>query len=389
MLSGKNILIGITGGISAYKVPLLVRKIIKAGGNVKCILTNSAKEFVTEKTLSTLTGNPVYCETFTDFSSIEHIEITRWADSFVIVPATANTIGKMSNGIADNLLTSSFLAFSNPVAVAPAMNVNMWNHSILQDNIKKLISNDIDIIMPQSGDLACGDTGMGRMSDIDIIFRWIVKSVTPQYLKGKKVIVTAGPTKEFLDPVRYIGNMSSGKMGLELALSAWQSGAEVTLISGADVSVPIPDGIKIQKVTSAKNMFEAVKKYFNKCDIFISNAAIADITPLKIETNKIKKTKIGDSIKVKKTPDILAWAGKNKKKQTILGFALETENKEENAKSKLLNKNCDYIALNSATAISSKKNSVTLFNRNGILKKIPETDKSLLSAELLSGLFNN
>lgn len=392
MLSGKNILLGISGGIAAYKIPSLIRLICKENGQVKCILTDSSTRFVTRETLFALAANTVYDNLFASQNSIDHIELARWADIFVIAPATANTIGKMTHGIADNLLSTACLSYKGQLLIAPAMNAAMWEHAAVQENISVLRKRGILICGPESGELACGENGSGRMAEPATILEWIVRAASGHFLRGKKVLVTAGPTREPIDSVRYISNASSGKMGYALALSAWHFKADVTLISGPAQLICIPAIRKID-VKTAEEMFRAVKKEFASCDIFISNAAVSDIRCKAAENKKIKKKDFGGSIEIEQTPDILKWAGKNKKRRTIIGFALETESEEENARLKLEQKFCDYLAVNNpartSSGIGGDYNEVVLFSRKGERAEFSNRQKRILSRDLLTHIFQS
>ncbi|HLO91727.1 MAG TPA: bifunctional phosphopantothenoylcysteine decarboxylase/phosphopantothenate--cysteine ligase CoaBC [Lentimicrobium sp.] len=350
MIRGKNILLGISGSIAAFKAPLLVRLLKKEGANVKVVMTPSAVDFVTPLTLSTLSQQPVLLEPYNkvDGSWHSHVEWGRWADLFVIAPASANTLGKMANGIADNLLTTCYLSAKCPVFFAPAMDLDMFKHPTTSKNIRILQSFGNKVIEPQTGELASGLTGAGRMEEPEVILQ-IIKDYfnKKNELEGKKVLISAGPTFEAIDPVRYIGNHSSGLMGYALAEEAVKRGASVTLVSGpVNISIVEPS-MEIIKVTSAAEMMTACINAASDSNIIIMAAAVADYTPEEPSKEKIKKTDtLG--LKLKQTGDILASLGKNKVDgQYLAGFALETENEKENALKKLHNKNLDMIVLNS------------------------------------------
>lgn len=350
MLKGKNILIGITGSIAAYKTPLLVRLLIKEGANVKVVMTQCATDFVTPLTLSTLSQQPILIEPYNkvDGSWHSHVEWGRWADLFIIAPASANTLAKMANGIADNLLTTCYLAAKCQVFFAPAMDLDMFYHPTTARNIDTLLSFGNHLIEPQTGELASGLIGAGRMEEPEVILQVITNFFNKQQdLQNKHVLITAGPTFEAIDPVRYIGNHSSGKMGYALAEQAAKRGASVTLISGpVDVHASHPS-IKVIKITSAAEMLDHCHKVFDDNEIIIMAAAVADYTPEEAAVEKIKK-KDSFVLKLRLTNDILASLGKKKKNnQFLVGFALETENEKANALSKLNNKNLDMIVLNS------------------------------------------
>lgn len=344
-----NIVLGITAGIAAYKTPQLVRLLIKNGHTVKVILTENAKEFVTPLTLSTVSKNTV----LSAFTSIEndwhsHVELALWADVMLIAPATANTIAKMAHGICDNLLLATYFSAKAPVFVAPAMDLDMYAHPTVTENLKQLQSFGNHIIPAAYGELASGLIGQGRMAEPEDIVTFLENTLTPNLpLKGKKILITAGPTYEAIDPVRFIGNFSSGKMGIALANEAITQGAEVYLVLGPSSEKNINPHIHLHKVVSAQQMYEATIAQFSTCNIAILAAAVADFTPEVVAPEKIKKK--GDQLHITLVPtvDILASLGKIKTTQTLIGFALETENEIENAQNKLNRKNLDAIVLNS------------------------------------------
>jgi phosphopantothenoylcysteine decarboxylase/phosphopantothenate--cysteine ligase len=382
ILSGKNILLGITAGIAAYKSAYLVRLFVTAGAQVKVVMTPSSKEFVTPLTLSTLSNNEVYSsfvnedEENSQWNS--HVELGLWADIFVIAPATANTMSKMANGICDNLLLACYLSAKCPVYYAPAMDLDMYKHPTTQATFKKLDSFGNIQIPAQHGELASGLVGKGRMAEPEDILSFIEKDIMKSLpLRGKKILITAGPTYEAIDPVRFIGNHSSGKMGYALADVAANLGAEVILISGPS-SQPIDNPyIKLIRIVSAKEMYDVSHTYFGDCDVAILSAAVADYRPKAIASQKIKKEDDTLLIQLEKTDDILASLGKLKDKQFLVGFALETENELENAKRKLNKKNLDLIVLNSlndpGAGFRTNTNKVTLITRDN--KVIPFTVK--------------
>ncbi len=352
ILSGKNILLGISAGIAAYKTAGLVRLFIKAGANVKVVMTPASKDFITPLTLSTLSKNPVY-SSFTDKEDDNavwnnHVELGLWADLFIIAPATANTLSKMANGVCDNLLMATYLSAKCPVYFAPAMDLDMYKHptTIRSFNLLKSFGN---IMIPAtSGELASGLVGEGRMAEPEDIIIFIENDILGKLpLKGNKVLITAGPTNEAIDPVRYIGNHSSGKMGFEIAKAAANLGAEVILITGPTHETASHNLIQIIKVTSAQEMYDMVHSHFSDVDIAILSAAVADYKPKYVADQKIKKNDTSFTIELEKTKDILSSLGKIKKQQFLVGFALETINELEHAKTKLKNKNLDIIVLNS------------------------------------------
>ena len=392
MLKGKKIIIGITGSIAAYKIPLLVRLLKKAGAEVKIIMTPTAGDFVTPLTLSTLSGNPVLSEMYdiTDGSWNSHVDLGLWADLMLIAPATANTMGKMCNGIADNLLLTTYLSARCPVMIAPAMDLDMYQHPSTRENIDKLQSWGHHIIEPTEGELASGLCGAGRMEEPENIFRIIEASFKKKTkLSGKKVVVSAGPTYEAIDPVRFIGNHSSGKMGFALAEELANRGAEVTLVAGpVQLSVQHPN-IQRLDVTSAEEMYKACTAAFAGADIGIMSAAIADFTPENVADKKIKKGDTTPEIVLKPTRDVLREMGRQKKeRQFLVGFALETDNEIENARKKLHTKNLDLIVLNSlqdaGAGFQHPTNRVTLLDKEGGMKAYELKDKREVAVDIVN-----
>lgn len=373
VLSGKNILIGVTAGIAAYKTTYLVRLFIKAGANVQVVMTPASKDFVTPLTLSTLSKNPVYSAFYDKEDENEqwnsHVDLGLWADIMLIAPATANTLSKMANGICDNLLMATYLSAKSKVYFAPAMDLDMYKHKTVHQNIKKLQSFGNIFIPPTSGELASGLEGEGRMAEPEDIVTFIENDIISRLpLKDKKVLITAGPTYEAIDPVRFIGNHSSGKMGFALAHHAAEIGADVTLITGPSNENIINSSIRRIDVVSAENMYNAAHQYFNDSDIVIFAAAVADYTPKNIATQKMKKKDTSLIIELQPTKDILASVGKIKKDQFLVGFALETNDELKNAKSKLKRKNLDLIVLNSlqdkGAGFKTNTNKITLIDKN-------------------------
>lgn len=352
MLQGKKIVLGVTGSIAAYKAAVLTRLLVKAGAQVIVAMTPAAKDFVAPLTFSTLSKHPVYCEfSSTDGTWNNHVELANWADMIIIAPASANTIAKMANGFCDNLLLATYLSASCPIYIAPAMDREMYVHPSTKANLDKLRSFKNIIIPAEDGELASGLHGEGRMAEPEHIIAFLQKKNDKQKLSlaGKKALVTAGPTYEAIDPVRFIGNFSSGKMGVAIAEELVKRGASVTLVHGPIHISDVNPAIKQISITSAKQMHDACIKEFPKADITVMSAAVADFTPLKKSTTKIKKTDEGLTLKLGHTPDILTELGKNKKKgQLLIGFALETNDEVQNAKGKLKRKNLDAIVLNSA-----------------------------------------
>ncbi len=389
-LNNKTILIGITGGIAAYKICELIRKFKKSGANVKVVCTPNSLNFVTKLTLQNLSQNEVCVEEF-DVKNWkpEHISLADEADIMLIAPATANTISKISQGIADNLLTSIACAFSKKMIIAPAMNCNMWNNPIIKANISTLKARGIEILEPESGFLACGYLGKGRLCSLDKIFDSTVEALNyTQKLKGKKVVVTSGGTIEDIDPVRYISNYSSGKMGKAIADSARDMGAEVILITTKNFEAPY----KIVKVKSAIDMQDAVNNEFQSADIIVMAAAVADYRVKNYSEQKMKKGKEDNIIlELEKNPDILQGLCERKLKEssncTIVGFCAESENLLENAQAKIAKKGCDYLIANDISrkdiGFSSDDNEVTILDKNGGLNKIEKTSKKVIARKIL------
>lgn len=352
ILSGKNILLGITAGIAAYKTAYLVRLFIKKGAHVKVIMTPKAKDFVTPLTLSTLSKNPVH-SSFTDEEDGDavwnnHVDLGLWADLFLIAPATANTLSKMAHGTSDNLLLAAYLSAKCPVYFAPAMDLDMYKHPSSLSSFEILKSYGNIMIPATSGELASGLVGEGRMAEPEAIVDFVEKDILRKLpLREKRILITAGPTYEAIDPVRFIGNHSSGKMGFEIARAAADLGAQVVLITGPTHESLSHSRVTIIPVTSAEDMYEAAHKHYADIDIAILSAAVADFRPKMIATQKIKKTTDSLTLELEKTKDILASLGQLKKQQFLVGFALETQNELENAKDKLKRKNLDLIVLNS------------------------------------------
>ena len=371
MLTNKNILLGVCGSIASYKSATLTRLLVKAGANVRVVMTKEACNFITPLTLSTLSKNPV----LSNYSDPEtgswnnHVELGLWADLMIIAPASANTLAKFANGLCDNLLTAVYLSAKCPVYFAPAMDLDMWKHQATQKNIEFLISFGNSMIQPGYGELASGLTGEGRMAEPEVIFEILNREFKKKLLlKGRKALVTAGPTYEAIDPVRFIGNYSSGKMGFALAEELAALGASVTLITGPTSLKLNHSGVKRIDVTSAGEMLEAAINNFTGTDISILSAAVADYRPKDISLTKIKKDSSEFVINLIKTPDILATLGKEKKTgQILVGFALETNNEEENAIKKLEKKNLDFIVLNSlrdkGAGFKNDSNKITIIDR--------------------------
>ena len=407
MLSGKTVLLGITGGIAAYKICELVRMYKRQNANVQVICTPNALNFVTKLTLQNLSKNTVAVDEF-DVKNYnpEHISFADSADIMVIAPATANTISKLANGICDNLLTSVACAFTKPIILAPAMNCNMWENPVIQENLRKL---HYTILEPETGFLACGYNGRGRLCSVDKIFNKTVELLNYKPLNGKKIVITSGGTIEDIDPVRFISNYSSGKMGLALADVAKSFGADVTLITTKDVSRVY----NVVKVKSALDMKEAVEREFDDADCIIMAAAVADYRPKEISEQKIKKSADDEiTLRLVKNPDILKEICKFRHcegaerpsqshnceiithcndKKIIVGFCAESENLIENAKEKIANKGCDYLVANDISrkdiGFSSEYNEVTILDKNGVVKKLEKADKMTIARQIFEVIY--
>lgn len=397
MLSGKRILLGVTGSIAAYKSALLTRLLVKAGAEVKVVMTPAAVEFITPLTLATLSKNPV----LTAFSKNEtgewhnHVELGLWADAIVIAPASANTMAKMANGLCDNLLQAVYLSARCKVFFAPAMDLDMLQHPSTQSNIQKLIGFGNELINPEYGELASGLIGTGRMAEPEEIFSSLERFFsTNQKLKGKKALVTAGPTHEAIDPVRFIGNNSSGKMGFAIAEELANQGAEVNLISGpTNLSISNPK-VKLSRVTSAEEMYKACIDVFSSTDITVLSAAVADFKPSARADQKIKKSDAGLTVELTKTRDIAAELGKLKKpNQFTVGFALETENETANAEKKIASKNFDLIVLNSlndnGAGFGHDTNKITLINKKHEARKFSLKSKKEVARDIVNAIIEN
>ena len=393
VISGKKIVLGISGGIAAYKTAHLVRLFIKAGAQVQVIMTPASRDFITPLTLSTLSKNPVYSTFYNEEDDNaqwnNHVELALWADFMLIAPATANTLSKMVNGNCDNLLIATYLSAKCPVYFAPAMDLDMYKHPSTIASFKALHQFGNTIIPAESGALASGLSGEGRMAEPENIVAFLEADLASKLpLKGKKFLITAGPTYEAIDPVRFIGNHSSGKMGFDIATCAAKYGAEVTLISGPSHFDANDSRISLIRIVSAQEMYEACHQYFAEADIVICAAAIADYRPKNVATTKIKKTEDHFSIELEKTKDVLASLGQIKEKQFLVGFALETDNEIENAKLKVQKKNLDLIVLNSlqdeGAGFSKDTNKVTFIDKDFAIQSMDLKSKEAVAEDLIN-----
>lgn len=389
MLKGKTVVLGVTGSIAAYKIANLASALKKLHADVNVIMTKNATNFINPITFESLTGNKCLVDTFDrNFEfQVEHVSMAQKADIFVVAPASANVIGKIANGIADDMLTTTIMAAKCHKIISPAMNTNMYENPIVQDNIKKLKSYGYEIVEPATGYLACGTTGSGKMPEPEVLLSYIMKEIAfEKDLLGKKVLVTAGPTREKIDPVRFISNHSTGKMGYAIAKNAMERGADVTLVTGA-TSIKKPDFVKIIDVESAQEMFEAVKQEFDSQDIVIMSAAVADYRPLNPADHKIKKKDGDSSISLERTVDILGTLSKQKKNQFVCGFSMETENMLENSQAKLEKKNLDMIVANNlkmaGAGFGTDTNVVTIITKENI-KELPIMSKEDVANTLLN-----
>lgn len=398
VLSGKKIVLGVSGGIAAYKTASLVRLFIKAGANVQVIMTPASKDFVTPLTLSTLSKNPVhstfYNEDDQDAVWNNHVELGLWADLMIIAPATANTLSKMANGTCDNLLIATYLSAKCPVYFAPAMDLDMYKHPSTLANFKLLQQFGNMIIPAESGELASGLSGEGRMAAPENIIAFLEADLESKLpLKGKKILITAGPTYEAIDPVRFIGNHSSGKMGFDIAKQASDLGAEVILIYGPTHLKLQSSRVKLVPVTSAKEMYDASHQYYDEIDVAIAAAAVADYRPKYPASQKIKKTEDAFTIELEKTQDILASLGKLKKNQFLIGFALETENEIENAKLKIQKKNLDLIVLNSlndeGAGFGKPTNKITFIDKDFNIEPMELKSKEAVAEDILNKVIHH
>ena len=394
MLSGKKIVLGVSGGIAAYKACELVSRLKKLNADVHVIMTASAAKFVTPLTFQSLSLNQVAVDMFDtpNYWEIEHISLAKLADVIVIAPATANIIGKLANGIADDMLSTTIMATKAKVLIAPAMNTNMYENPVLQRNIKLLSELGYIMIPPTEGRLACGDVGKGKMAEPAVIEKSIIDLLNPgQDMAGRTVLVTAGPTREAIDPVRFISNNSTGKMGYAIARQAALRGAKVYLVSGPTI-LDTPIGVERYNVISAEEMYSKVMELFPKCDIVIKAAAVADYAPMTAYSQKVKKSGNQLELKLKKNPDILFELGKIKGDKILVGFAMETENLVENAAEKVKKKNLDFIAANdlneAGAGFAAETNAVKLIDREGNIENIPLKMKDEIADIILDRIVN-
>lgn len=390
-MNGKNILLCVSGGIAVYKAAALTSKLKQAGARVKVVMTESAQAFVSPVTFQALSGEPVYTDTFEEpeAGKIAHIDIADWADLMIVAPATANMIAKMAHGIADDMVSTVLLAGTAPRWVAPAMNVNMYHHPAVQKNMDTLKAFGCHFIEPGEGYLACGYTGKGRLEEPEVIAALVAdffREQADQPLDGKRIVVTAGPTREAVDPVRFFTNHSSGKMGYAIAEAAHEMGADVTLISGP-VALEAPAGVIVQRVETAEEMYEAVMKGYEGADVVVKTAAVADYRPKQVHAHKMKKQDGSLTIELERTKDILKELGEKKTHQFLIGFAAETNDVEQYAKQKLMSKNADMIVANNVSqegaGFGGDTNIITLFHRDGSCQHFDKMTKKQAAQALL------
>ena len=392
MLKGKTVVLGVTGSIAAYKMANVASMLVKLHADVQVIMTQNATNFINPITFETLTGNKCLVDTFDrNFQySVEHVSLAKKADVFLLAPASANVIGKVANGLADDMLTTTFMACRCPKLIAPAMNTNMYENPVLQDNLKKCTHYGMQIIEPDSGRLACGDVGSGKLPSEDVLVEAILKEIRYEKdMKGLKVLISAGATCEAIDPVRFITNHSTGKMGFALARVAMQRGADVTIVKAA-TSAPVPRHVDIVPVTSAQDMFEAFTKLAPEADIIIKAAAVADYTPVYVATEKVKKKDDDMSLALQRTTDIIGYLGAHKRSdQFLCGFSMETENLLENSRQKLQKKNLDMIVANNlkveGAGFGTDTNVVTLITEQEVIE-LPIMSKEDVACEILTAI---
>lgn len=383
-LKNKKICLGVTGAISAYKALELTRLLVKEGALISPVMTASAARFITPLSISTLARSPVYGDLFelTAGSRIGHIELAQNSDLICVAPATANVIGKVANGIADDLLTTIIMAAACPVLFAPSMNTAMWNNPIVAANVARLKAAGYLFAGPSEGELACGTTGRGRLAPVEDILEAVLDGLSVKDLAGEKVLVTAGPTREHIDPVRFVSNSSSGRMGFAIARAAKRRGAEVVLISGP-THLSCPAGVTTVPVVTAQELGDACAGYYPQSTIVVMSAAVADYRPIKSFAHKVKKDASPLTIEMERTADVLSQMGKKKKKQFLVGFALETDNMEENAKKKMREKNLDIVVANGPAGLDSETNQVTIIDRTGAAEPLAPMKKDELADMIL------
>jgi len=388
-LTGKNVLLGVTGGIGAYKAAQLVRDLQREGAQVSVVMTESATRFISPLTMETLSGNPVGLDMFslTEERTIGHIDRAGWADVFLVAPATANFLGKAAGGIADDLLTTITLAITCPVVIAPAMNSRMWAHPAVMQNLKALVQRGVHVVSPGEGELACGEQGTGRLAEPELILEEVIANLRDRDLSGIRVLITAGPTREAVDPVRFISNRSSGRMGYALATAATRRGARVTLISGP-VEISVPVTAEIKKVATAREMLTAIEEILPETDWLIMAAAVADFAPAKVLKDKVKKgTKQELTLQLSRNPDILEAVRSLKGDRLFLGFAAETRDLVENARKKAHDKNLDLIVANDVsgkeTGFESDENSGVILDQGELAEEIPRMPKIQMAEKIL------
>ncbi len=389
MLKGKTVILGVTGSIAAYKIANLASMLVKLHADVHVIMTENATNFINPITFETLTNNKCLVDTFDrNFQyNVEHVSLAKKADIFMVAPASANVIGKIANGIADDMLTTTIMACKCKKIIAPAMNTNMYENPIVQDNIKKLESYGMEIVTPATGYLACGDTGAGKLPSEELLLDYILKEIKrDKDMVGKTVLVTAGPTREAIDPVRFISNHSTGKMGYGIARCAMERGARVILVTGK-VNIPVPPFVEVVEVVSAGDMYDAVMKYKDEADVIVKSAAVADYTPASVSDEKVKKSDGDLSIELTRTKDILKEVGSGSRdNQFICGFAMETQNLIENASKKLIAKNVDMIVANNlkteGAGFGTDTNVVTFITREGN-RELPIMSKEEVAKAIL------
>lgn len=389
-IKDKTVVLGVTGGIAAFKALELARLLVKRGARVRPVMTRAAREFVTPLSLSTLAKSPVLTGLFNSgvpgdqggAERINHIELAQGADLVLVAPATANIIGKIASGIADDLLTTIVMATTAPVLLAPAMNTRMWENPVVKGNVEKLRSLGYGIVGPDEGELACGDEGPGRLAPVEVILEAAFERLGEKDLEGEKVLITAGATREAIDPVRFVSNASSGKMGYSLARAARRRGAEVVLVSGHS-ALERPPAIEFVGVTTAVEMLEACRRYYRQSTVVIMAAAVSDFRPSKKHPAKIKKTDGLFTIELEPSADILKEMGSEKDGKFLVGFALETDGLVDNAKKKLKEKNLDMVVANSPDVISDDSSQVTIIDAKGRVEKLPTLDKDVVADRIL------